>query len=363
MPEIVEYQNMDPTMATMYQGQEKEKAGRMVDEVITSAPLLQYLDSRTTRMNTIEGWRAKTIGLFGPRPYGFGAKSLKSNYERYTASLYRYDGKLEVENALLEDQANSGIPNGEFFAREGLNVLRGGVVLLDKILYYGTDLMDYVSPGLTQLIAPFMTVSADPAYRNFTPEDYKSTTYKNAVKDTSGTSVYFIVKLNKGLEVVWGNGEGVRRGIIKDTEIEAKTVDGEPGSFEGKVQHFTAKMGLLNNNLYCIGRLKNVKADSGLSDAMITDAIAQIFDGFDFQPTAIFMNKTARTWLRASRHTNQTYVEGVSGSTVFAKLPTEVDGIPIIIDNNILLNETKEAIRAEGKNAMLAVSGKAMMER
>lgn len=362
MPETVTYQNMNPTMAQMYQGQEKEKAGRMVDEVITSAPLLQYLDSRTTKMNTIEGWRAKKIGLFGPRPYGFGAKSISSNYERYTASLYRYDGKLEAENALLEDQANSGIPFGEFFAREGSNVLRGGVVLLDKILFYGSDLMDYVSPGITQLIAPYMTVSANPAYQNFTESDYSSTTYKNAVKDTSGTSVYFIVKINKGLEVVWGNNEGIRRGQLKDAEIEAPAVDGTPGSFEGKRQHFTAKMGLMNNDLYCIGRLKNVTKDTGLSDAMIQDAIAQIFNGFNFKPTAIFMNDFAVTWLRKSRHTNQDYVAGVSPNTIYAKQPTEVDNIPIIVDNNILLNETKEAIREDGKKAFIEASGKTMLK-
>lgn len=361
MPEIV-YKNMDPSMANMYQGQETEKAGRMVDEVITSAPLLRYLDSRTTQLNTIEGWRAKSIGLFGPRPYGFGAESITSNYERYTASLYNYDGKLEVELALLRDQANSGIPNKDFFAREGTNVLRGGMVLLDKVLFYGTDLLDFVSPGLTQLIAPYMTVSANPAYQSFTESDYNTTEYKNAVKDTSGTSVYFIVKMNKGLEVIWGNGEGIRRGQLKDTEVQAKSVKGRPGSFEGKVQHFTAKMGLLNNELYFIGRLKNITKDTGLSDAMIQDAIAQIFNGFDHKPTALFMNDFAVTWLRKSRHTNQDYVAGVSPNTVYAKKPTEVDGIPIIVDNNILLSETKEAIRKDGEKTFLEASGKTMLK-
>lgn len=364
MPEspATQYEHMGPSMAKIYQSQEAEKAGRMVDEVIGSAPLLNYLDQRVTQYSNIEVYRSKDAPFFGPRPYGFGAKNLESHYEKETCQLYRYDGKVEIENALLEDTANSGMPKGEFFATESTKVLRAGVVLLDKILFYGPDLMEHVSPGLTQLIAPYMTVSANPAYSAFTEADHGTEAYENACNDTSGTSVYFIVKMDRGLEVAWGNGSGIRRGPIKDTEVYAKTVSGEMGSFEGKVQHFTAKMGLVNNQLYCIGRLKNITKTTGLTDDMIINAISEIFDGFDVEPTAIFMNKFARTLLRKSRSTVTKYVKGTSGNTTYANTPKEVDDTLIIIDNNILVDESKASIAAEGKKALLSVNGKATMK-
>lgn len=353
-------------MATMYQGQEAEKTGRIVDEVITAAPLLNYLDHRICKANTIEGWRSKNVGLFGPRPYGFGAKNIKSDYERYTASMFNYDGKLTVENALLESQANMGIPAGDFLAREGTKILKGGLVLLNKVLWYGTDLMSYVSPGIRQIIAPFMTVSAKTTYQSFDTSDKSvlaSKDYKAACADNSGTSVYFIVKANKGLEVLWGNGRGIRRGSLKDIEVPAEAVDGTPGSFEGKVQHFTATMGLLNNELYYIGRLKNITSDTGLTDKMIIKAKAEIFDAFDVEPTAVFMNKAARSMLRESRYDSADYVDGVSPNTRYAKLPTEVDGIPIIVDNCILNDESKESLAADGKKTLLSVQGVARLEK
>lgn len=363
MPEqTYTYKNMTPSMAEMYQGEEREKAGRLVDEVIGSAPLLNYLDNRTTNANVVIGFRSKDAAFFGPRPYGFGAKTLKSHYESYTASMSPYDGKLEVEDALLRDAAAAGTPAKDFFAREGQKTVEAGLVLLDKLAWYGTDMMKYVSPGLTQLIAPYMTVSAKSAYREFKEEDRSKAEYKTACKDFSGTSVYFIVKKNAGLEVLWGNGSGINRGKIKDAEIESDTVDGEPGSFEGKRQHFWAKMGIVNHELYFIGRLKNVSADTGLTDEMIIDAMAEIFDGFNVEPTAIFMNKRARNLLRKSRHGISKYVADASSPTKYAKMPTEVDGVPIIVDINIADDETKTSLVAEGKKAYLATKTSARLE-
>lgn len=356
------YSNMSLSMQELYQTQEAEKDGRLVDEVVASAPLLNYLDSRTIPGISIECWRCKAVPFFGPRPIGYGAKNLKGFYEKVPASLFHFDGKLEVDAALLEVEKNQGgLSPASLVARTAKDIMDGGMKLLDLNLLYGSKLGAGFGLGLHQVIAPFMTVSANSEYAKFdaTSESVrKSKEYLAACADNTGSSVYFICKKNAALEVLWGNGKGIRRGRLRDVEVDGETVDGIVGTFEGKVQHFSAWVGLFPRNQFAIGRMKNITAETGISDAAIIEAKSLIFDELDMEVTAIVMNKSVRSMLQKNR-ANVQAVHGLGSATLYAATPTEVDGIPILVDNNIQMDESDEALAKLGRKQLAEAKGRA----
>lgn len=359
-----EIHNMNVTLADIMQNYAPEKDQRFVDEVIAKAPLLNYLDSEVSNSTTFQGFRRKGIPFIGPAPVGFGAKSVKSFYETFTAQLFRFDGKIEIHESMLEIESANGVPAGKIWERIKRDAGEGSMHFLNRGLYYGDKLKRGMFPGILQLIAPYMTESANPTYKAFDPaKDKNKPEYKAAVKDNSGTSIYFVCKGSGNGVIKWGMQKGIHTTPIKRIEVEAKTIDGEDGSTEAQVQHMKCHIGLYVRDQFMFGRYKNITASTGVTDKDIRKAMDSIFNLLGKRPTAMFMHPATGSMLQDSRAAAMVYPSGtMAGQGTDAKRPTEVDGVPIIYDDTILMDESDESIKAAGLADLIQANPTASLE-
>ena len=354
---------MNITLADIQQNTTPEKDYNFVDEVITHAPLLNYFDHEVSASTTFQGFRRKGIPHIGPAPVGYGAKNMKSFYETFVAQLFHFDGKIEIQQSLLDVEASNGIPAGKVWERTKRDAGEGSMEYLNRYLYYGPKLGKGIFPGIHQLIGPYMTESVDPSYQNFTPAQHSQQAYKNAVKDNTGTSIYFVCKGNKNAVVKWGLNKGIHTSPIIKMDVPAETINGEDGSLEAQVQHMKCWMALYERNAFTFGRLKNIKSSSTISDKVIRQKMHGIFDLLGMKVTAMFMHPMVVSMLQDSRAAAMVYPNGsMAQQGTDSKRPTEVDGVPIIEDDTILLDETDAAIAAQGKEDIIKANPTASLE-
>lgn len=357
--------NMNLTLADIQQNTTPEKDFALVDEVITKAPLLNYLDHEVSPSTTFQGVRRKGIPHIGPAPIGYGAKQLKSFYETFIGQLFHFDGKIEATLTLLEAEGANGIPAGKVWERIKRDAAEGSMQYLNRCLYYGEKLGRGIFPGIHQLIGPYMTESVDPNYQNFDPKDDKNKpAYKTAVADNSGTSIYFVCKGNRNAVIKWGLNKGIHTSRLNFIELDADTIDGEDGSTEAQVQHLKCWVCLYGRNAFTFGRIKNIKPSSTINDKVIRKKLHGIFDQLNMKVTAMFMHPMVVSMIQDSRAAAMVYPSGsMAQQGTDATRPTAVDGIPIIEDDTILLDETDAAIAAQGKEDIIKANPTASLER
>jgi hypothetical protein len=120
--------------------------------------------------------------------------------------------------------------------------------------------------------------------------------------------------------------------------------DAAGNPYSAYVAGLTAWIGMQIGNQNSVRRIANLTADSGkgLTDLLLSDALATFPVGF--MPDAIFMSRRSRSQLQKSR----TVVLQGSGKArpdqpTLAPLPTEYDGIPIVVTDSILNTDAIES--------------------
>ena len=126
-----------------------------------------------------------------------------------------------------------------------------------------------------------------------------------------------------GVVSVFGNNGNIDIGSAYQSMIE-----GASGRYDAWVVPIVAYMALQLGSKFSAARIANV--ESSLSDDKIYEALAAF--PASLQPTHICMNRTALKLLRASR-------TATNATGAPAPRPTEVEGIPIIVSDQIVQTE------------------------
>ena len=314
---------------------------KIVDEVSIAAPLFNRLPGRVISGTNYTYLKRDTLPKIGPRPINAGVEVHKASYKSANAQCYYYDGRIEVDKALIDADPEA---KNLLMADEARATVKGTMFGLEQSLFYPEE---NGAPCLRQTIGDYMAMSAD--------DDITDET----AWTSGGASIWLLHVADDTLYNIWGNRKAVAFGPIDEESVIRPTGKTDAsgnaimGSMRAKVQHCSFWRGFVQRNVFAVGAILNESAAHPLTDSMLAKAV-DMFPAA-MRPNLIVMNPASRSRLRASRSTAITYRKGQSGQTAYAVTPTEWDGIPILVTDAILNDETPANIAAcMGKNVFSA---------
>lgn len=304
---------------------------KVVDEIADSAPLFNAMPARSISGTTYRYMRRTSIPMIGARPLNAGAEMLKSAYSQATAECYAYDGLILVDK-MIADADPAG--KNALMAEEMRAVLRGTEFGLEQALFYGKARDEYGIYGLNNLVADYMTMSAD-----------SSVTDAEAALAKGGSSIWFLNLNNDFMEMQYGNGKTISFGPEKTQDVDRPTGrDGAMGSMEAHIRHCSFWLGFALKNIWAAGRICNESASNPVTDEMLANMLRKF--PANSKPTHIAMNQDTLARWEASRTKALTFTKGISKGGVIADTPTEFRGLKIIVTDALLSDETESNIAA-----------------
>lgn len=288
----------------------------VIDEIGLSCPEVTQIDTKT-----ITGISYNTLIRTGVPKVGFRKPNAPANYvaskhELRNINLFSISTMVHVDSLILQA---SEAGEAEELAKEAASVTQGAMLSMGAQCFYGTRIDKDGFPGLHNYIDDSMVMSAEP----------------DNAKTEKGTSVYAIVEGVRGVQWVYGKGQPFNLGAFRDRDrIENSKV------IPGKGADLNAWLAIVNHSKLTAARLQNVGSSesSGLTDDLIAELLMRFPAGM--KPTKLIMNRKALSQLRKSRN-----VVGVSsatngGSFTSAPVPTEAHGVPILVTDSILDDES-----------------------
>lgn len=261
-----------------------------------------------------------------PRSYNAGVEPVKTSRSTKQAECYAYDGAIVVDKALVDGEAD-----GASYIEDEANVIAGAAFFgLTQDVIYGVSKGNLEIPGLINQLGDYMTISNDPAHNT------------EETRTEGGTSVYALKLKPEDMHLLMGNNRTIAFGATRVQDIPALTDDGKDGTMEAYIKHCTFHAGFVLKNQLAAGRLCNITSANPLTDEGLLKLV-EAFDTFN-TPTALVMNRLAAGQLRRARTAAMKFGKN-DGSTV-AGAVTDFDGIPIIVTDAILNDETAANIAA-----------------
>lgn len=286
-----------------------------ISDLLQYAPLLSALGAVTASNGTqhkyLKETGAPTVGF---RAANAGRDLSKSSDTAVTITLQIMSGNSVVDKALA-DVYQKGGPTA-LCGREAERSLKQCFKQLEKQIIYGTG---NDSDGFTGLTQALSALSNAMVY--------------GAGGTTALTSVWFIRTNNDDTDVQFvlgNNGEMT----IGDTFVQM-IADATGKLFPAYVTPCEGWGGLQVGSAYSVGRIANIDASAnGVTDALLSRGL-ELFPE-DRQPNLIVMNKRSRAQLQRSR-------QAVSTTGGHVPLPTEYEGIPLIVTGSVGVAETAVA--------------------
>jgi hypothetical protein len=217
---------------------------------------------------------------------------------------------MEVDKAVAQSSEDG--PEA-YLADEGVGQVTAALMTFAKQFYYGAASgVGHAKggPGLLDSVNSAMVVDA------------------GGTTASTGSSVWGVKYGPKNVQLVFGEN-----GMMDLSDVREESIaDADSNRFTAFVQELLAYPGVQVGSIYSVGRIKKLTADSGktLNDAKMGSLLALFPVGFE--PDVFFMSRRSAEQLRSSRTATN-----ASGSE--APTPTEYEGIPIAITDNILDTE------------------------
>ena len=285
----------------------------LIEETLTYAPEVQIMPARTIRGTSYKIASRVSYPGVGFRAANEGSTPTKSEFENQLIECYILSGAVQADVAVARayedgEQAWKDI--------ESIGVMRQAMIELGSQVIYGTSHQAKGFPGLQAIHTAFnagLVVDA------------------GGTAAGTGSSVYGINTDTQGVQLVFGAGTTFELGEWRIENVGTSSV------YPAHVANLTAWVGMQVGSKYSVGRLKDATEDSGLG---VTDAkLAALLSKYPvgYRPNYWLMNRRSAYQLQVSRSasTVQNGVKTSSGSEIFAPLPTESNGIPIVITDSI----------------------------
>ena len=293
----------------------------LIEETLTYAPEVQIMPARTIRGTSYKIASRVTYPGVGFRAANEGSTPTKSEFENQLIECYILSGAVQADLAVARayedgEQAWKDI--------ESVGVMRQAMIELGSQVIYGTTADAKGFPGLQAIHTAF-----------------NAGLVVDAGGTTGGTasSVYGINTDTQGVQLVFGAGTTFELGEWRIENVGTSSV------YPAHVANLTAWVGMQVGSKYSVGRLKDATADSGagVTDAKLAELLSKYPVGY--RPNYWLMNRRSAYQLQVSRSASsvQNGVKTSSGAEIFAPLPTESNGISIVITDSILNDEALTA--------------------
>ena len=293
----------------------------LIEETLTYAPEVQIMPARTIRGTSYKIASRVSYPGVGFRAANEGSTPTKSEFENQLIECYILSGAVQADLAVARayedgEQAWKDI--------ESVGVMRQAMIELGSQVIYGTTADAKGFPGLQAIHTAF-----------------NSGLVVDAGGTTGGTasSVYGINTDTQGVQLVFGAGTTFELGEWRIENVGTSSV------YPAHVANLTAWVGMQVGSKYSVGRLKDATADSGagVTDAKLAELLSKYPVGY--RPNYWLMNRRSAFQLQSSRSSSVIYsgVKSSSGAEVFAPLPSESNGIPIVITDSIANDEALTA--------------------
>ena len=285
----------------------------LIEETLTYAPEVQIMPARTIRGTSYKIASRVSYPGVGFRAANEGSTPTKSEFENQLIECYILSGAVQADVAVARayedgEQAWKDI--------ESVGVMRQAMIELGSQVIYGTSHQAKGFPGLQAIHT---------AFNSGLVVDAGGTTA------ATGSSVYGINTDTQGVQLVFGAGTTFELGEWRIENVGTSSV------YPAHVANLTAWVGMQVGSKFSVGRLKDATADSGMgvTDAKLAELLSKYPVGY--RPNYWLMNRRSAYQLQVSRSasTVQNGVKTSSGSEIFAPLPTESNGIPIVITDSI----------------------------
>lgn len=293
----------------------------LIEENRTVVPELDVIPGRTIKGTTYKvGVRDAFPGV-GFRLANEGATYTKSTFLNRLFQTYILSGNIRVDCAVataFEDGPQA------WMAIEAAGIMRQAMIELGKQIFYGLSEDAKGFPGLQAVHTSYSALLGTDKLE----VDAGGTTA------STGSSVYGVKFGPQDVQLIFGSGTTFDMGEWMSQMVN----DGVAGQdYKAYVNSLTAWVGLQVGSKYSVGRLKDATADStkGVTDAKLAELLSLFPTGS--VPDVWFMSRRSRYQLQASR-TATSNTSGNSGKPM-GPLPTESNGIPIVVTDSITNTE------------------------
>lgn len=292
----------------------------LIEEVRTASPEVLAFSARTIKGTSYKiGVRTALPGV-SFRLVNGGTTYTKSEFVNRLVETFMLSGNIRADVAAAgayEDGPEA------WKAIEASGVMRQALIELGQQIFYGTATDNKGFPGLQEIHTAYSATLSAPIV-----VDAGGTTA------STGSSVYGVKFGPQDCQLIFGAGT-----VFELSDWFTQMVnDGTPGSdFLAFIASLNTWVGLQVGSVYSVGRLKDATADVGMG---VTDAkLAELLSKYPVgnAPDVWFMNRRSAFHLQMSR-TATTNTSG-NGGMPLAPLPTESNGIPIIITDSITSTE------------------------
>ena len=311
------------TMLDLAKMKGTDPAVGLIEENLTWAPEFSLLPARAVAGTSFKvpvrtAW--PTVSFRSPNG---SSAPVKSTYEQRLISLAYLDAQLQIDNAVA---MSSDVPTEVLLSREEVGAVRGAMIKFGSVVWYGTDSTNGDTNGFPGAL-----------------DVYDST---NNVIDAAGTtastgsSVWAVVALPSYMEAIAGQNTPFALGQWRKQQVQLGSSSAVATAW---VNSLEAWLGVAFYNKYALVRIKNLTEDSGkgLTDTLLARAMEKFPVGTI--PTHFFMNRRSRRQLQVSR-TVTLFGNGSTkpsgGLANIAPLPTEYEGVPIVVTDSITSTES-----------------------
>ena len=315
------------TLLDIAKANDNDQVVGLIEEVIQSAPEANLIPFRTIRGTTYKTLIRKGLPTVGFRAANDGIDPSKSSWENKIVETFIFSGRVEVDKMVAEAYEDGA---AAWTALEAEGVMEAALQEFGKQFYYGLANEADGFPGLKEFaVFGASTTNGDP----LTVDATGSTA-------STASSVYAVVLGERAVTGVAGRDRGFE---LPDFRLESIT--GANGKkHDGLVSELGAWLGLQIVDENSVRRIANITADSGkgLTDSLLADLLASFPVGK--VPTSIMLNRRSRSQLQKSRTVVlQGSGRGRPDQPVLAPLPSEYEGIPLVVTDSIGNTDAIEA--------------------
>ena len=286
--------------------------GGVINEVTEQAPEVgQFPIFRLTEGLTYRTQFLVELPTTGFRKLGDGIAASKGRYEEREFKCFLFSGRAEAEKAA--GAADSG-----------------GIEAVEARAINGTMLSAVLELGSQIFYGVVNEADGFPGLKAFTAFGGAYTLNATGTTDGTASSVYGVKFGDDYARMIHGKGDPFMLGDFRDQDITGNNNKPIPG----RVADLEGWIGMQLAHKACVVRICNLTAQTGkgLTDELGGTALDLLPTGI--KPDVWFMSKRSRTQLRKSRSTPE---------NVYPDMPTEMEGIPIIVTDSILNTDSVES--------------------
>jgi hypothetical protein len=283
----------------------------LIEENINEAPEAVMFPAKTINGTSYKTLARVALPTTQFRAVNEGVNTTKSKYENKLVECFYLDGQMEIDVAAAQAD-EQGEDHAKALEADGHG--QAAILKIGSQVWYGTgtggDPKGF--PGAISVVDPDYVLDA------------------GGVTDNTGSSVYGVRLGEKYSSLVFG-----RDTVLEVGEWRKQTITRNGKELTAWKNSLEGWLGVQWSNKNALARLKDLTTDDGkgCDDAKLAELLSQL----KWVPDFWFMSRRSRFQLQKSRTPVTANLD--SGNLAFAPLPTESNGIPIVVTDSLLNTE------------------------